>query len=156
MRHLWTTITTEQTVTHDAGEPEWLDLPLSDFVLPASANLDALPVEYELDPACLIMSKWLIDEIDLGRPLMPIVEIRDPLEVTLYNSAPALSGFENVIIPQEPTSVPILLDLSWTHMWYTVAGPYSFILRWTGSPACRETGQFSMNIRDFRSGASHE
>lgn len=156
MRHLWTMVTTVNTVTSDAGEAEWLDLPLSDFVLPASVDLDSLPVEYELDPAWLILSKWMLDEVDVGRPLLPIVEFRDPLGVTLYNRPPALSSFNDSVIAREFSTVPIMLDLSWISIWYTVPGPYTFIVRWTGSPATRETGQFSMNITDFRSGASHE
>jgi len=119
--------------------------------LPSSANLDALPVEYELDPAWLIQSKWMVDAVDVRRPLMPNVEIRDPLGITLYNEAPALSSFENAIIPHEYTAVPILLELSWSYLWYTVPGPYTFIVRWTGSHACRETGQFSMNITNIGS-----
>ncbi|MDE2638350.1 MAG: hypothetical protein OXI30_18430 [Chloroflexota bacterium] len=156
MRHLWTTVTTEHTVTHDAGEPEWLDLPLTDFVLPASLNLDGRPVEVNLDPAWLILSNWLLDEVDVGRPLMPNVEIRDPLGLTLYNNVPALNSFDNVIVPRVFSTVPLLLDLSWHSLWYTVPGPYTFIVRWTGSRASRENGQFALNITDIGSGANHE
>ena len=88
MRHLWTTVTTVTTITPDAGEPEWLDLPLDDYVIPAALASVEHPVEVELDPAWLILSKWMIDRIDVGRPLMPIVEIRDPLGVTLHNDVP--------------------------------------------------------------------
>jgi len=154
VRHLWTMLTTVQTVTPDAGEPEWLDLPLSDFVLPESLNRDQGPVELTLDPAWLILSNWLLDEADVGRPMMPNVEIRDPLGVTLYNAAPTLNWFGNVIVSPEFTTVPILLDLSWKYMWYTVSGSYTFIVRWTGSRATRETGKFSLNIADSRSGAN--
>lgn len=156
MRHLWTTVTTEHTVSHDAGEPEWLDLPMSDYVLPTSANLHALPLEHQLDPAWLIRSKWMIDEVDVGVPLAPIIEYRDPLGVTLYNQVPNLSSFEDAVISREYTTVPIVLDLSWTYIWYTVPGLYTFIIRWTGSRATRETGQFALNITDLGSGASHE
>ena len=31
MQHLWTAATTTDTVTHDAGEPEWLDLPITGY-----------------------------------------------------------------------------------------------------------------------------
>lgn len=156
MRHLWTTVTTEHTVTHDAGTPEWLDLPLDDFVIPAAPETGEYPLELELDPAWLIQSKWLIDEIDVGLPLLPVVELRDPLGFTLYNQAPALSGFNDIVIQREFSTVPIVLNLSWIHIWYTVPGLYSFIVRWTGSPATREAGQFSMNITDIGSGANHE
>jgi len=156
VRHLWTMVTTERTVTQDAGEPEWLDLPLEDFVVPASLDAVERPAELMLDPSWLIQSKWLLDEVDVGRPLMPIVEFRDPLGVTLYSGVPALGGFEDAIIPREFSAVPIMLDLSWIYIWYTVPGPYTFIVRWTGSPATRDTGQFSMNITHIGSGASHE
>ena len=156
MRHLWTTVTTKDTVIHDAGAPEWLDLPLGDFVVPTTPEIGELPVEQELDPALLIQSKWLIDEIDVGRPLMPIVEFRDPLGFTLYNDVPALSSFEDTFIPQDFTTVPILLDLTWSYIWYTVPGLYSFIVRWAGSSATREAGQFSMNITESISGGSDD
>lgn len=156
MRHLWTTVTTEHTVTHDAGEPEWLDLPLDDFVIPVAPETGEYPLEIELDPAWLILSKWLIDEIDVGLPLIPVVEIRDPLGLTLYNGIPTLNSFEGAFISREFSTVPIELNLSWHYIWYTVPGLYSFIVRWTGSPATREAGQYSMNIRDIGSGASRE
>ena len=63
MKHIWTTITTHNTVTHDAGAPEWLDLPLSDFVVDVSPDIEELPFLQELDPPWLIQSKWLIDEL---------------------------------------------------------------------------------------------
>lgn len=156
MRHLWTTVTTERTVTSDAGAPEWLDLPLEDFVVPTTPDINEIPMEYSLDPAWLIQSKWMIDEIDVGRPLMPTVEYRDPLGVTLYNRAPALSSFEEAVISREFSTVPIVLDLSWTYIWYTVPGLYTFIVRWTGSHACRESGQFSMQLTDIGSAARYE
>ena len=113
-------------------------------------------MEVNLDPAWLILSNWLLDEVDVGRPLMPNVEIRDPLGVTLYNDAPALSSFNNVIVPIEFTTVPLLLDLYWNSLWYTVPGPYTFIVRWTGSRATRDKGQFALNIYGMGNGARHE
>jgi len=156
VRHLWTMVTTEQTVTSDAGEPEWLDLPLSDFVLPESLNLEQRPVELTLDPAWLIMSKWLLDEIDVGVPLVPIVEIRDPLGYTLYNEIPALFSFEGALIPREFSTIPILLDVSWNHLLYTRAGRYTFFVRWTGSPATRETGEFALTIAEPMGGGNND
>lgn len=84
MRHLWTTVTTEQTVTHDAVEPEWLDLPLDDSVIPSTPDVEKLPVLHELDPPWQIRSKWMMDEGDIGYLRVPLVEYRDPLGVTLF------------------------------------------------------------------------
>lgn len=155
MRHLWTMVTTVNTVTSDAGEAEWLDLPLTDFVLPESLNLDERPVELNLDPAWLILSKWLLDEVDVGFPLIPIVEIRDPCGYTLFNEIPALSSFEGAFIPREFSITPILLDVMWSHLMYTRGGVYTFIVRWTGSPATRDAGQFSLTIAEPLAGGKY-
>ncbi len=156
MRRLWTTITTEHTVTHDAGEPEWLDLPLSDFVLPTSANLDALPVEYEPDPAWLILSKWLIDEVDVGYPLLPTVEYRDPLGFTLYMENISFDASDDFYTPLEFTSDPVVLVHRLEKLGYTYSGLYTFIVRWAGSHATREVGQFSITITASESGGYDE
>ena len=156
MRHLWTTATTENTVTHDAGAPEWLDLPLEEFVVHATPDLDELPMIQELDPPWLLQSRWLIDEIDVGRSLLPIVEFRDPLGITLYNGVPTFDISEEVFTPQAFTTVPMMLSLKWGYVWYTVPGAYTFIVRWVGSPATRETGQFSMIMTESNSGGNDE
>ncbi len=156
MRHLWTTVTTENTVTHDAGEPEWLDLPLTDFVVDATPEIDELPLVRELDPPWLLLSRWLIDEIDVGRPLLPLVEFRDPLGFTLYSEVVTLDRSEEGIAPREFTTVPLMLTLNWRHVWYTVPGVYTFSVRWAGSPATREAGQTSLIISDLEDGVDDE
>lgn len=156
MRHLWTTVTTENTVTHDAGEPEWLDLPLTDFVVDATPEIDELPLVRELDPPWLLLSRWLIDEINVGRPLLPLVEFRDPLGFTLYSEVATLDSSEEGIAPRGFTTVPLMLTLNWRHVWYTVPGVYMFSVRWTGSPATREAGQASLIISDLEDGVDDE
>ena len=148
MRHLWTTITTEQTVTHDAGEPEWLDLPLDDFVIPSTPDIEELPVLYELDTPWQLRSKWMMDELDLGFALVPAVEYRDPLGFTLYNEEINLGASEDFYMPLEYTSVPVFAVHRINQLWYTLPGLYTFIVRWLGSPATREVGLFSMMITD--------
>ena len=156
MKHIWTTITTYNTVTHDAGAPEWLDLPVSDFVVDVSPDIEELPFLQELDPPWLIQSKWLIDEIDMGRPLLPILEFRDPLGITLYNEVQTLNNSASLFIPQEFTAVPITLTVNWGQLWYTVAGVYEIIVRWAGSPVTRESGQFSIIITEPEGGGNDE
>ena len=156
MRHLWTTATTENTVTHDAGAPEWLDLPLKDFVVHATPDIEELPLVQELDPPWWLQSKWLIDEIDVGCPLMPIVEFRDPLGFTLYNEPLTEDSSEEVFIPQEYTTVPLLMVLPLKYTWYTVPGVYTFIVRWVGSRATREAGHFSIIMTESNSGGNDE
>lgn len=156
MRHLWTTVTTENTVTHDAGEPEWLDLPLTDFVVHVVPDFDEIPLVQELDPPWLLQSKWLIDEIDVGHELLPLVEFRDPLGITLYNEIVSVNNSEDAFNPREFTTVPTMLTLNWAHVWYTVPGMYTIIVRWVGSPAARESGQFSMIITESELGVNDE
>ena len=147
MRHLWTTVTTHETVTHDAGAPEWLDLPLSDFVVQSTPEPEQLPLIQELDPAWLLQSRWLIDEVDVGLHLVPIVEFRDPVGITLYNEA---------LSPQELSSEPVRIDLPWERTWYTFPGAYTFIVRWVGSSASRDSGRFSLIMTEPMSGGSDE
>ena len=148
MRHLWTTVTTENTVTHDAGEPEWLDLPLTDYVVGEWQGPDELPQRIELDIAWLIQSRWLMEEADVGRPMAPIIEYRDPLGFTLHNEPLTREGSEDLFVSQESSAVPLFVSLSWKYTWYTVPGVYTFIVRWVGSPATRETGQFSILVTE--------
>lgn len=148
LRHLWTTVTTENTVTHDAGEPEWLDLPLTDYVVPGLLGLEDLPLRVELETPWLLQSRWLMEEADVGRPLVPIIEYRDPLGFALYSEPLRQEGTDELFMSQESTAVPLFMSLRWKNTWYTVLGLYTFIVRWAGSPANRETGRFSLLISE--------
>ncbi len=156
MRHLWTTVTTERTVTHDAGEPEWLDLPLSDFLVEAPPVIVDQPVVQELDPPWLLQSKWMMDEFDVGYALVPTVEYRDPLGFTLYNEEILIDNFEELFMPREFSSAPVFALHRTEQLRYTVPGVYTFIVRWLGSPATREAGQFSILITDLSEGERDE
>ena len=156
MRHLWTTVTTEHTVTHDAGEPEWLDLPLDDFVVPSTPDVEEFPLIQELDPPWRLQSKWLMDDLDAGFALVPTVEFRDPLGFTLYNEEINLGTSEEFYMPLEFTSEPVFAIHRLDQLWYTLPGLYTFIVRWIGSPACREVGQFSMIISDASVGGYYD
>ena len=85
-------------------------------------------------------------------PLLPAVELRDPIGITLYNDVPALNTLERHILPHEFTTVPVMYELRWRQIWYTVPGIYTFIIRWIGSPATREFGQFSIMMTESNSG----
>lgn len=152
MRHLWTMVTTVNTVTSDAGEPEWLDLPLEDFVLPAAPEVEELPLEQQLDPAWLIQSRWIMEEFDVGNPFIPIVEFRDPLGITLYDELLT----QDEIVPQDFSTDRVVLSVVWDHIWYTVPGVYILLVRWAGPRTTGEDGRFSLKITDFGSAANHE
>ena len=148
MRHLWTTVTTEQTVTHDAGEPEWLDLPLDDFVVPDTPAVDELPILHELDPPWQIRSKWIMDEGDIGYMLVPLIEYRDPLGVILFQEEATMDRSEQLQSPATMTSESFMVNQRFPSLWYTLPGLYTFSVRWVGSPATRETGRFSLLIEE--------
>ncbi|MCY3979053.1 MAG: hypothetical protein OXG23_13215 [Chloroflexi bacterium] len=148
MRHLWTTVTTEHTVTHDAGEPEWLDLPIDDFVIPSTPDVEQLPVLYELDPPWQLRSKWMMDEGDIGYLLVPLVEFRDPLGVTLFQEEATLERAEELQYPVTVTTEAYMVGHRFRDLWYTLPGLYTLIVRWVGSPATRETGRFSLFIKE--------
>ena len=156
MRHLWTSVTTQDTVTHDAGAPEWLDLPISDYVVESTPDLEELPLRQELDPPWLLQSRWMIDDADLGHHLIPVVELRDPLGITLYNEAQIENGFGQALSPQVFPTEPIRIDLPWEYTWYTFPGAYTFIVRWVGSPANRDTGCFSLIMSEPNGGGNDE
>lgn len=148
MRHLWTSVTTEHTVTHDAGVPEWLDLPLEDFVVLSTPADDELPVMIELDPPWQLRSKWKMDEGDIGYLLVPLVEVRDPLGVTLFQREATLERADELQFPQILTTESYMVNQRFRELWYTLPGLYTFIVRWVGSPATRETGRFSLLIEE--------
>ncbi|MCY3834530.1 MAG: hypothetical protein OXG85_16070 [Chloroflexi bacterium] len=148
MRHLWTTLTTDNTVTHDAGEPEWLDLPIDDFVVPRAPDADELPFMYELDPPWLIRSKWMMDEGDIDYLLVPLVEYRDPLGVMLFQEEATLERSAELQYPQNLTTESYMVGQWFPILWYTLPGLYTFTVRWVGSPATRESGRFSLLIEE--------
>lgn len=148
MRHLWTTVTTEHTVSHDAGQPEWLDLPLDDYVVPRAPDEDELPILYELDPPWQLRSRWMMDEGDIGYLLVPLVEYRDPLGVTLFQEEATLERSEELQFPQALTTESYMVSHRFRELWYTLPGLYTYSVRWVGSPATRENGLFSLLIEE--------
>ena len=77
MRHLWTTATSEQTVTHDAGEPEWLDLPVQGYVFRGELP-DERPAVQALNPKWLLLTCWQFELDDVGKRLYADMFIKDP------------------------------------------------------------------------------
>ena len=155
MQHLWTAITTMDTVTHDAGGPEWLDLPITGYTVRASLG-DEVPVEEKLDPVWLLRSNWLPDETDIGRRLVPFVEFIDPLGEILFADTPETVDEGEVYSPQAFSSVPMTFELPWEYVWYTVPGAYTFTVRWSGSRTTREVGRLSLMMEHLEGGALYE
>ncbi len=149
MRHLWTMVTTENTVTSDAGAPEWLDLPLEDFIVTSMPDVDELPFLYELDSPWQLRSKWMMDEGDIGYLLVPLVEYRDPLGVTLFQEEATLDRSDELQFPQTLISESYMVEQEFPELWYTLPELYTFVIRWVGSPATREIGQFSLLIEEL-------
>ena len=139
MSRLWTTVTSEQTITHDAGEPEWLDLPLEDHALRAPSLSDDLPLLRRLDPTWLVRSKWMMDEGDIGHLVMPLVEYRDPLGVTLYQEEAVFERSEVLQFPRSLTTEPYMANENFRNLRYAILGLYTL---------CRSLGRQSSHERN--------
>ena len=155
MQHLWTAATTTDTVTHDAGEPEWLDLPITGYTVRAKFGEDMI-AEERLDPPWQLRSRWLPDETDLGRQLEPFAEFIDPLGEILFADTPEREAGRDVYSPLVLNIVPFTLELPWEYVWYTVPGAYTFTVRWVGSRTTREVGRFSLMMEHLEGGNIYE
>ncbi len=155
MQHRWTTASTMNTVTHDAGGPEWLDLPIAGYTVGVGLDED-MPVEERLDPAWLLQSICLPDETDIGRRLEPFVEFIDPLGQILFADTPEKEDDGELYAPQESGFTPLTLMLPWEYIWYTVPGAYTFTVRWNGRRTTREIGRFPLILTGLEGGARDE
>ena len=78
--------------------------------------------------------------------IVPHLEIRDPLGVTLIQEEATLERSEELRFPQILNTESYMVNQRIRKLWYTLPGLYTFLVRWVGSPATRETGQFSLLI----------
>ena len=156
MRHLWTVVTTANTVTHDAGVPEWLDVPASQFIVPPpSTETDVM--EVELNPTWYLATSWAVEADDIGRQLYVAVRYFDPGN-RLLHAVPLMPSNGEVYFTPEPdmvgSDVPITAE--WGSIWYTEPGRYTFEIQWLNSLATREVGRFSVMLTHLNGEVSNE
>lgn len=90
----------------------------------------------------------MMDEGDIGYLLAPLVEYRDPLGVTLLQEEATLERSAELQFPQSVTTEAYMVSHRLRSLWYTLPGLYTFVVRWVGSPATRESGRFSLLIEE--------
>lgn len=156
MRHLWTVVTSADTFTHDAGAPEWLDIPGSEYLVP-SPNGETNAMEVPLDPIWYVASTWVVDEDDIGRQLFIVVRYFDPGNRMLY-AAPLERRNGEVHFSPEPgmdgTYIP--LTVQFPSIWYTEPGRYTFEVQCLDSLATLELGRFSVMLTHLNGGGDNE
>ena len=75
---------------------------------------------------------------------------RDRLGVTLFQEEASV-GVASEVLQYQPepfTTESYMVVMEFQDLWYTLPGLYTFIVRWVGSPATRETGRLSLFIKE--------
>ncbi len=145
MRHLWTTATSEQTVTHDAGEPEWLDLPVQGYVFRGELP-DERPAVQALNPKWLLLTCWQFELDDVGKRLYADMFFKDPNGNVLLASPLDPPDDEDYLSTNEYAPEPFILPIELEEIGYTIDGVYTYRIEWSGSSATRDIGEFSLYI----------
>ena len=148
MRHLWTTATTQDTVTHDAGEPEWLDLPVQGFVIEGDLP-DERPVVKALDPPWHVLTCWQMELEDVGMDLDAVLRFKDPFGIQLFASPLDPESVADVLSTYEFSPIPVILSFELDEIGYTFNGIYRLSIEWSGSFATRDVGEFSLYIAHY-------
>ena len=149
MRHLWTTATSEQTITHDAGEPEWLDLPVQGFVLRGELP-EERPFMQALIPKWQVLTCWQMDLDDVAKNLYANMLLRDPVGNVLLAGPLDYRDDKDFFSENEYYPDPIIMPIELESIAYTIDGVYTFRIEWAGSYATRDIGEFSLYIRNTK------
>lgn len=120
MQHLWSLATWNLEITHDAGEPEWIDTPvtrlaLEDIVTPEQSRFDGEKWIVPLLKPLNLLTAWYMDELCEHLYVTCI----DPRGITVHKLLHELDVQED--LPKTHlTGIPL------TDLWYTVDGFYTF------------------------------
>lgn len=120
MLHLWSLATTGTHVTPDAGIPEWIDKPITEWVIENLAWSDGHSFDGEkwtigLPQTIHLLTAWYVDELCDHLYFTCI----DPRGITLYRQL-----FDRQVMENIPRTNIAGIPLS--HLWYTVDGFYTF------------------------------
>ena len=120
MLHLWSIATWNLHITHDAGAPEWIDTPVTNWTID---NLSAFDGHFfdgdmwtiRLPSTLQLLTAWYMDELCEHLYMTCI----DPRGITLQKIVDELEVQED--IPRlNVAAIPL------SHLWYTVDGFYTF------------------------------
>ena len=120
MLHLWSLATWGVHITHDAGMPEWIDTPVTNWIIdnlsPSGGHtFDGKKWTIRLPTTLQLLTAWYMDEFCEHLYITFI----DPRGITLHKILDELEVQED--IPRlNIGGIPL------THLWYTVDGFYTF------------------------------
>ena len=149
MLHLWSLATWGVHITHDAGMPEWIDQPVTNWVienltLSDESFSDGGKWTLRLPATLHLLTAWWMDEYceDL------YITCIDPNGITLHRSLIEQEFQEN--IPRiHVANIPL------SHLWYTVDGFYTFTFTYFyGGLPYEHFGSFRFRLE--RKGIGHE
>ena len=120
MLHLWSLATTGTHITHDAGMPEWIDKPITEWVIEDLSennghSYDGNKWMIRLPQTLHLLTAWYVDEVCEHLYFTCI----DPNGITLHRDLLDRAVLENI-----PRTNIAGIPLS--HLWYTVNGFYTF------------------------------
>ena len=120
MQHLWSVATWDSTITHDAGMPEWIDRPLTEWKFDSRDLIGGNPFDgtkcaIQLPQTLHLVTAWYMDELCEDLYLTCI----DPRGITLYRDL-LEQKFQESIPTIKIAGIPL------TRLWYTVDGTYTF------------------------------
>ena len=120
MLHLWSLATRHVDITHDAGQPEWIDAPITNYTIDSLSaseghHFDGEKWTIRLPRDLRLMTAWYIDEL-CEQLLFTCI---DPNGITLFRQLHDLEFRED--IPRLSVH-----GLPLAHLWYTVTGVYAF------------------------------
>ena len=120
MLHLWSLATSGIHITHDAGMPEWIDTPVTNWTIDnlspsAGHSFDGNKWTIRLPSTLHLLTAWYMDEFCDGLYLT----YTDPNGITLYRDL-----LEREV--QEDIPKTHIAGIPLSHLWYTVDGFYTF------------------------------
>ena len=120
MKHLWSLATWGMNITHDAGMPEWIDKPVTEWIIDNLTLNDENSFDdnkwiIRLPEPLHLLTAWYMDELceDLYFTCL------DPHGITLHRNL-LKQKFQESIPTIKIAGIPL------THLWYTVDGIYTF------------------------------
>lgn len=139
MLHLWSLATWNLEVTHDAGNPEWIDTPVTNWKFESLAANEAQFFDGEkwtirLPQPLNLLTAWYMDEV-CEHLFMTCI---DPRGITLHKLL-------NEVEVQEDIPKIHLAGIPLSHLWYIVNGFYTFTFAWFyGGWPYQHAGSFRM------------
>lgn len=137
MLHLWSMATWGLQITHDAGMPEWIDMPVTNWTINHLSSSEGHSFDGErwvirLPKTSHLLTAWYMDELCEHLYFTCI----DPRGITLHKVLDELQVQEN--LPRiNIAGIPL------THLWYTVDGFYTFTFTYFyGGLPYQHTGSF--------------